>query len=60
MEEIKLRILEISIMLVKEAMVTNDVIDTYLELREEILGIPREPKEEEQKENKIVCHIFSV
>ena len=59
MEEIKLRILEISIMLVIEKMVTDNVIDTYLELREEILGISREPKEE-QKENKIVCHIFSV
>lgn len=57
MEEIKLRILELSIMLVKEKMVTDDVIDIYLELREEILGIPRESKEE-QKENKIVCHIF--
>ena len=49
MEEIKLRILEISIMLVKEAMVTDDVIDTYLDLREEILGIPKEPKEEQKR-----------
>lgn len=61
--DIKIRLVKLAIEIAEKKLLDSNVQEIYLELREEVLGIPqipRQEREEEQKENKIVCHIFSV
>ena len=50
----KIRLIELAARLVNMKVVNDSVQNTYLELREEVLGIPQVEEEEEIE----ICHIF--